>query len=99
MDEKALMMFIHRIISTSSVDNQSLNALRDLESILKKQGIPPAQLSILEATIKGMTESGKTMKAQVSTLPELSPEALRTAVQRAHEEMLRLEEAMRNGRC
>lgn len=99
MELETLMKFIQRIISTSVDGRQSVQALRELQSILKKQGMPKTHLDLIESAIQGTDDSLSAMQSSVSSLPALSPRDLQDAVTRAHEAKLREEERMRNGRC
>lgn len=99
MDQETLLKFIQRIIMTSNNEDQSVRALQELEAILKKQGIPETQQSLVASAIEGAEDSSDSMYRSISSLPVLSPEELQNAVIRAHEAMLREEEERRNGRC
>lgn len=99
MDQETLLKFIQRIITTSRNEHQSSQALRELESILKKQGIPETHRSLIESAIQGTDDSIRSMNTSISSLQVLTPEELHNAVTRAHEAKLREEEARRNGRC
>ncbi len=99
MELEILLRFIQRIISTSVDVRQSVEALRELQSILKKQGIPETHLDLIESAIRGTDDSLPAMQSSVSSLPALSPGDLQDAVTRAHEAKLREEERMRMGRC
>ena len=99
MNQETLLRFIRQIISTSHGGAQSILALGELESILEKQGVPQESLDLIRSAVQGLSDSEITMKNTLAQMPALSPEDLRTAVTRAHEQMLRDEEARRNGRC
>lgn len=99
MDQETLLKFIQRIISTSVNGLQAVQALQELQTILKKQGIPETHLALIESAVKGSDDSLDDMQSSVSSAPVFSPEALQTAVMRAHEAKLREEERIASGRC
>lgn len=99
MNEETLLRFIHQIVATGSNGEQSVLALQELSAILQRQGVDEAGLALIEAAIRGLQDSGRTMIKSVSASPVLSADDLKNAVLRAHEQKLREEEAQRNGRC
>ena len=99
MDQETLLRFIQRIISTSVDRQQAVQALRELQTILKKQGIPETRLALVESAVKGADDSLPAMQSSAASAAAFSPEALQIAVTRAHEAKLREEERMRSGRC
>lgn len=99
MNQEVLLRFIKQIVSTGSIGQQSVLALQELEAILKKQGVAQDLLDLIETAVRGLTDSSPTMVSSVSSKPALSAQDLENAVLRAHEQKLREEEALRNGRC
>ncbi len=97
MDQQTLLKFIRQIITLNQ--NAPYLALNELERILEKQGVSPDLLELVRKAQQGISDSSSVMRETVNSLPALSPEALLTAVTRAHEKKLRDEEAARNGRC
>ncbi len=99
MNQQTLLRFIRQIILTSHGGAQSILALGELESILEKQGVPEESLALIRDAVRGLEDSQTTMQSTLDQFSSLSPEDLRTAVMRAHEQKLRDDEARRNGRC
>ena len=99
MNRETLLRFVQRIILANNDGAQARLALEELASILRKQGVPEADLQLIRSAGDGVTDSAAEMRGLVSASPSLSAEDLQTAVERAHERKLREDEERRNGRC